>query len=111
MPRTVTSIWYYGPDGHCPGGYEFCDDDADQLCAEIRRRGELADAVGQWGHAPDGRGAAGMKRRSHNIRSAKTAMIATKPAEFKVKVEIYLEIVIQPNTLYTCLNMPNQLSL
>jgi hypothetical protein len=34
-----------------------------------------------------------MKRGSHNDRTAKIAVIAFKPAEFKVKCEIYLIIV------------------
>jgi hypothetical protein len=50
MPQSVSNIWYYGPYGRCPGGYEFCDDAVDQLCAEIRQRSELADLVAQWEH-------------------------------------------------------------
>jgi hypothetical protein len=37
-------------------------------------------------------GQAGLKRGSHNDLMIKIALIAFKPAEFKVKVEIYLRI-------------------
>jgi hypothetical protein len=37
-------------------------------------------------------GQAGLKRGSHNDLMIKIAVIAFKPAEFKVKVKIYLRI-------------------
>ena len=45
-----TNIWYSGPRGRCPGGYEFCDGTVDQLCAEMRKHGELAEAIVVWEH-------------------------------------------------------------
>jgi hypothetical protein len=45
------------------------------------------------------RSQAGLRRNSHNDRAAEIAVIAFKPTEFKVKVEINLTIPNRPDSL------------
>ena len=71
---------------HCPdGGVRLLWQAALPLCLAPRLAREM------W-PVPAGGGQAGMRRDFHNMRSAKIAVITSKPAEFKAKLEVYLTI-------------------